>query len=234
MNTRGWDDIAYNAVVCPHGFVFEGRWKGRRSAAQGTNDGNDHYYAICFLGGIDNPFTAAGKQGFLDARATLGGGSEVHPHSYYHATSCPGDEIRNWIAAGLPVEGSPSAPPPLPSPAPPHPVPPVPQPPAPPTVNIYNLAIDGNFGPATVRALQTDLNRTGANPKLAVDGNYGPATKKALQARLNATNGPVAIDGNVGPQTIKALQRHVGAGADGVWGADTTRKLQATLNAGKF
>jgi hypothetical protein len=29
---------------------------------------------------------------------------EVLPHSAFKATDCPGDEIRSWIAAGMPVE----------------------------------------------------------------------------------------------------------------------------------
>ena len=28
MDSRGWSDIAYNAIVCPHGYVFEGRGPG--------------------------------------------------------------------------------------------------------------------------------------------------------------------------------------------------------------
>jgi hypothetical protein len=91
------------------------------------------------------------------------------------------------------------------------------------------IAVDGDFGSQTVKALQASLNSTGANPQLAIDGGFGPASKKALQGRLNATNGPVTIDGDVGQQTVKALQRHVGAGVDGAWGSETTSKLQESL-----
>lgn len=94
------------------------------------------------------------------------------------------------------------------------------------------LAVDGDFGPSTVKALQDALNRTGSH--VTVDGDYGNATKRALQGRLNYTNGPVAIDGQIGPATIKALQKHVGASVDGGWGPNTTRKLQEALNAGRF
>ena len=48
MDARGWDDIAYSAVVCPHGHVFEGRWIGIRTAANGTSYGNNRYYAVCY------------------------------------------------------------------------------------------------------------------------------------------------------------------------------------------
>lgn len=114
MDGRGWADIAYSAVVCPHGYVYEGRGKGRRSAAQGTNDGNAHYYAVCGLWGQGDPVTDAAKQAYLDAFAWLGGGGQRRPHSSFHATACPGDPVRAWIAAGLPAPGP--APTPKPTP----------------------------------------------------------------------------------------------------------------------
>jgi peptidoglycan hydrolase-like protein with peptidoglycan-binding domain len=112
-----------------------------------------------------------------------------------------------------------------PAPAPPPPVPPAPAPsPArAPDGNPFTLlAIDGDFGPQTTKALQWKL-------RMATDGAFGPVSKRALQARLG-----VAQDGDVGPQTVRALQAHVGAGVDGSWGPDTTRHLQAALNAGTF
>lgn len=80
------------------------------------------------------------------------------------------------------------------------------------------LKVDGDYGPATVRALQQWV---GARP----DGIDGPATMRALQSKLG-----VRVDGKLGPVTIKALQRKVGARADGVWGPGTTRALQNFLN----
>jgi hypothetical protein len=44
----------------------------------------------------------------------------------------------------------------------------------------------------------------------------------------------VAANGVVGPDTIKALQRHVGVSQSGVWGAETTKGMQRTLNAKTF
>lgn len=81
------------------------------------------------------------------------------------------------------------------------------------------LAVDGQFGPLTVRALQRLL-------RVPVDGVYGPQTKRALQSWLG-----VAVDGIVGPKTVRALQAKVGASVDGDWGPKTTRALQAWLNA---
>lgn len=102
MDKNGWSDIAYNAVVCPHGWVYEGRWLGVRSAANGTNEGNGASYAVCGLRGDGDPFTEEMKQGFADVHATFGAKSIV-PHSRWLATSCPGDEQRAWIKAGCPI-----------------------------------------------------------------------------------------------------------------------------------
>lgn len=87
------------------------------------------------------------------------------------------------------------------------------------------LAVDGEFGPLTTRALQRALNAHGAG--LSVDGQFGPLTKRALQRYLGVT-----ADGAVGSATVRALQRRVGAAADGAWGPQTTRALQRALNAG--
>ena len=43
-------------MVCPHGFVFEGRGS-QRTAAQGTNDGNRRSLALMFLAGDGEPIT---------------------------------------------------------------------------------------------------------------------------------------------------------------------------------
>jgi len=59
MDTRGWADLAYSAIGCPHGYVFEGRGPGHRTAANGTDDGNQRFYAVCFLGGEGDEFTLA-------------------------------------------------------------------------------------------------------------------------------------------------------------------------------
>jgi hypothetical protein len=98
---RGWAGIAYNLVVCPHGYVFEGRGAGIRSAANGTSSigGNDQWYAVCYLGGVGDGFTAEGRAGFADAITYLrqhGAGLQVNGHRDHHSTECPGDEIYVW------------------------------------------------------------------------------------------------------------------------------------------
>jgi hypothetical protein len=110
MDGRGWADIAYNYLVCHHGFRFAGRGLGIRSAAQGTNAGNDGYHAVCFLG-FDREgrmdVTPEAKRAIADCIASVRvrypHATAVRPHSAFHATACPGDELRAWITAGVPV-----------------------------------------------------------------------------------------------------------------------------------
>lgn len=102
MNIRNWADIAYSAVVCPHGFVFEGRWVGVRTAGQGTEEGNDYWHAVCYLGNEGDEFTALGKYGMMEAYRQLQEGL-IRPHSFFRPTECPGDVIREWIAKGSPL-----------------------------------------------------------------------------------------------------------------------------------
>lgn len=96
MDDRGWSDIAYNAIVCPHGYVFEGRGPGVRSAANGTDPGNDADVAVCYLSGEGDPFTAEGQAAMADAMHWLCPGGKRHAHRDWKPTACPGDTIAAW------------------------------------------------------------------------------------------------------------------------------------------
>lgn len=96
MDSRGWADIAYTMGVCNHGYAFAGRGAGVRTAAQGTNDGNQRYYAVVWLGGSGEKPTQAALDAFDWAVLNLrksGAGTDVRPHSSFHSTSCPGPEV---------------------------------------------------------------------------------------------------------------------------------------------
>lgn len=140
MDGHGWVDIAYTMGYCQHGYVFAGRGAGIRTAAQGTNDGNDRFYAAVWLGGAGQvPTTRA-----LDAlewcvaelRRSGGAGLAVKPHSSFHTTECPGDLLRAFSKrlegkSLSPVPPTPPAPKPKPSP--------IPVPPAVQEENMYAL-----------------------------------------------------------------------------------------------
>ena len=97
MDARGWSDIAYNYVPCPHGYVFEGRGQGVRSAANGTNAGNDADGAVCYLGGEGDPFTPEGAAAMADALHLVSPGGLRHAHRDWKPTACPGDTIAAWV-----------------------------------------------------------------------------------------------------------------------------------------
>lgn len=99
-----WNDIAYNWIVCKHGYIFVGRGWNSRSAANGTTDGNDHYLATCFLGddseGRDD-VTIAGRLAIVqlfsrefERRPSC---RQIQPHSFFFSTGCPGNELRTFI-----------------------------------------------------------------------------------------------------------------------------------------
>lgn len=101
---RGWSDIAYTAVVCPHGYVFQGRWIGNRTGANGTNIGNDSAYAVCYLGGEGDAFTPAADRAYHDTMTHLrrhgGAGPKVNCHRDWKPTACPGDRICGRVKSG--------------------------------------------------------------------------------------------------------------------------------------
>jgi hypothetical protein len=191
MDSRGWADIAYSYVVCKHGSVFVARGVGIRTAAQGTTEGNDAYHAICFLGD-----DTANRDDVTDAgRAALSvaiwkcnnwtGVLDIEPHSHFHATECPGDQLRAWIKGGT-VERPET--PPTPIAYPPWPG------------RYLKLATPMMHG-NDVRTFQTRMKQRGWY--LAVDGYYGPVTRDRVvqfqrQKRLS-------VDGIVGPSTWRAV-----------------------------
>lgn len=109
VNGNGWQGIAYNFLACEHGYVFEGRGLRRRSAAQGTNSGNQNYYAVCALiGDRDTPGDTlkSALRDAIDYMRKNGAGANIRGHRQFHSTSClPLDSTevltrRGWIRLG--------------------------------------------------------------------------------------------------------------------------------------
>lgn len=98
METHGWVDIAYTAGYCQHGFVFAGRGHGIRTAAQGTDVGNQNHYAFVWIGGEGQVPTLEALDALewlvRDARINGGAGTAVRDHSDFKSTSCSGPYIR--------------------------------------------------------------------------------------------------------------------------------------------
>lgn len=121
------------------------------------------------------------------------------------------------------------------------------RPPAPTTTSGAALAVDGWFGPATIRAAQSRLGtpvdgvvsgqppanrahwpRAGAGWQWRT-GRGGSAMVRALQGRLGVT-----VDGWAGPETIRRWQSHLGITPDGYAGPATVSAIQRALNDGRL
>lgn len=102
MDDRGWSDIAYNFLPCPHGFVFEGRGLRVGSAANGDRQANYDYYAICALCGQGDPQPPELYQAIRDAVALCRTrcGNTILGHRDLFQTACPGDLLYGHVQKG--------------------------------------------------------------------------------------------------------------------------------------
>lgn len=113
MDKHGWSDIAYTFGACDHGYLLAGRGVGVRTAANGTDYGNDHFYAICWLGGEDeHPSRKAleaieyGVHMLRSAKDGNAAGTAVKPHQFFKGTKCPGGAL---VATARLLDGKPIA-----------------------------------------------------------------------------------------------------------------------------
>lgn len=114
MDHQRWADIAYSTITCAHGYVFVGRGYGVRTAAQGTNLGNDQSYAHCAMVGPGDVVTEELKDALrwvVLEYERQGSGTKRWTHSDWHSTACCGPALIPWTHSGMPDE-IPSVPPP--------------------------------------------------------------------------------------------------------------------------
>ncbi|MFJ4987887.1 N-acetylmuramoyl-L-alanine amidase [Streptomyces sp. NPDC088732] len=216
-----YSDIAYNAAVCPHGWVYEGRGAHYRTGANGDRELNeDHYAVLALLGskGLTQP-TDDQLNGLRDAiewlREDGDAGDEIEGHKDGYATSCPGKPLYTWVKAGAPrpkVEGQPAAG----QPATGHPAP------AKPKVSLAQVVKAARTDPhaaqghqthaAAVRLVEKALLELGyLTSKYAGDGSFGTVTVSAYAAwqRHLGYAGPDA-DGIPGKASLTQLGKSTG------------------------
>lgn len=196
MNTRGWADIAYSGMACWHDYFFEGRGPGVRTAANGTNTGNQNSYAICALivkGDVAND----GVKSAMTHGAAWLGFPLNKVHSQWKSTACPGPELTAWIYGGT------TAPP----------TPPTPPTPPPSGVPTFPLPTGHFFGPKS-------------GPSYSHSGYYNNDDDKfrPWQAQMSARGWTISVDGLYGPQTAdvcKKFQLEKDLKVDGLIGPQT-------------
>lgn len=193
MDGRGWADIAYTSGVCLHGVRFEGRGRGVRTAANGTNDGNSSSYAVCVIAGEGDRITDAAKMAIVDEGERLGVPVD-RVHADWKGTGCPGADLKAWVHAGARRPGV--------------------TPPPPPNIDwaalrrlsaaVYHRdllglpSINAKSHPIAIALLQNALNFV-AGAQLQADGIWGPKTEAVI--RNFQTFFKLAVDGKFGPQT---------------------------------
>jgi hypothetical protein len=115
MDTRGWSDIAYNHLVCKHGFWFEGRgWNSRNGANSPVNDST---YSICWEGTTGNRVDRAVIQAInqiIGEGVKKGYSGQVRGHKDVRLspTACPG-ELYPLIGGLIPYPDAPALPDPV-------------------------------------------------------------------------------------------------------------------------
>ena len=117
-----YDDIAYNHIVCVHGYTFFGRGGLVRSGANGTDEGNQNYYAILGMMGLPDPVSnemVDEIQRLIEyMREWDNAGPEIVGHRDLFSTECPG-RLYEYVQGGHLEPGSPPDDRPPPGPTPP-------------------------------------------------------------------------------------------------------------------
>lgn len=117
---ENYSDIAYNYVVCGHGYVFEGRGLRKRTGANGDQSLNKGHYAVMGLLGSSGDTTPTqpmidGIKYAIDLLRKNGAGKEIKGHRDGYATACPGEPLYALVKAGK-LEPGQKAPAPKPKP----------------------------------------------------------------------------------------------------------------------
>ncbi|MCE7081570.1 peptidoglycan-binding domain-containing protein [Streptomyces sp. ST2-7A] len=189
MDTNGWQDIAYNHLTCVHGYVFEGRGEGIRSAANGTDSGNQNWYAVCGLvGGSASNYDTI-TNGLIDAfhlaisrlRARGGAANGINGHRNHTSTACPGNLYALVTDGRLDPGGGGGTPTPPPWPGVYFRYPPV-------------------TSHSSVRTWQQRMRDRGWS--ITVDGHYGAGSREVCLAFQREKR--LTVDGIVGPATWDA------------------------------
>jgi peptidoglycan hydrolase-like protein with peptidoglycan-binding domain len=181
MDNNGWIDIGYTALVCHHGYVFEGRGIYHLPAANGAGLNAGHY-AVCGLvgdKGLVLPSDAM-KNGIRDAiewlRNNGGAGNEIKGHRDGYSTDCPGPKLYPWVQDGAPR----------------------------PDGNPLDALWPGRLLKiATPMMHGQDVMQVQKWLKIEADGWYGPKTEAAVKAFQKAHG--LLVDGIVGRVTWDAF-----------------------------
>jgi hypothetical protein len=188
---RGWADIGYSFMVCPHGYAMEGRGVNRVQAAQ--PGGNSTYYSVTFGSGPGEKPNEAQLQAFRDLRAWLrsehGVGAAVTYHGRFVNTDCPGSVLKAMVLNGSMIKGPSSTKPPK--------APVKSSAPAFPGIFVSKDTKSTSAVKAMVRTWQDQMKKRGWN--IVVDGIFKSQSDGVLR-RFQKEKG-LKADGILGPES---------------------------------
>lgn len=190
--SRGWSDIAYNMAVDLAGRVWELRgWDTVDGGVKGRTDD----FTILVVMGNGDQLTDAAKHGVLavmdEADRRAGRRLRRTHHGALVPTACPGPQLTRWSSDGFPAPGQAT----LPT-----------EPPAVTVPGVGGVLKRGSRGDS-VRKLQSELRRVFPSyARIAADGDYGPATERAVREFQRRAG--ITADGQVGPLTLGKLAQH--------------------------
>lgn len=189
---RGWSDVGYHLFIRKNGTIEPGRSLELTPAAQaGHNTGT---IAICLHGLEASKFTGAQFNSLItlchEIERAYDGKVTFHGHREVAAKACPVFDYRAVLK--LDAKGRMGTAP-LPSTDPEEERDPAP---------VFPTLRRGASG-AAVRALQDLLNAALGKPALTLDGDFGPATERAVQEFQRIHH--LVTDGVVGPLTWEAI-----------------------------
>lgn len=189
MDTKGFSDIDYNALVDMQGRIYEGRTGIWLTVGSHCLNHNTAGIGVCLVGDESTPITPAVKSAIrwlcdeanrLRRAAGVVGALSIHPHSDFVQTSCPGDQLRAWVRAGMPAA---------------------------PGGDITMFCSQGDKSDA-VKAMQLQLLQLDPNclPRFGPDGDFGGETQSAL-SRLVTGGEPTYY----GPDAWALMQQLIAA-----------------------
>ncbi|MFB4307000.1 N-acetylmuramoyl-L-alanine amidase [Actinomadura sp. GTD37] len=102
---RRWSDVGYNFLVDVQGRIYEGR--GWLTVGAHAPDHNSSGIGICMIGrdGDATPAAERSIRAIYDEACRRAGRSLAKlGHRDVYETSCPGDQLWNWVHAGMPTD----------------------------------------------------------------------------------------------------------------------------------
>lgn len=101
---RGWSDIGYNLLICPHGRVIEGR--GTEYQGAHSPGVNYQHFGVQFMVGGNEKVTPLMFERAVQLRADLEDLAGKRLRQWGHRddkvahTECPGDQVEAWVKDG--------------------------------------------------------------------------------------------------------------------------------------